>query len=1393
MLLAWVASMTAQVVVSGDITTNTTWTKNNTYLMNGFVYVKNNAVLTIEPGTVIKGDKASRATLIITRGAKLIADGTLNEPIVFTSNEATPKSGDWGGIILLGKATTNGSFSGTVGLQAIEGDINNANGDGLFGNGDLPVIAGTNYDLDNSGVLRYVRIEYPGVVITPGNEINGLTMGGVGSGTILDYIQVSYSNDDSYEWFGGTVNAKHLIAYRGLDDDFDTDNGFSGKIQFAFSVRDPQVSDAAGASNGFESDNDANSSPATPKTKATFSNVTIVGPSTVDAAQFFSRGALLRRNTEESLFNTLIVGAWPNAGLRIDGTTTGDNATAGTLEAKNIIIAGAATAVNTNAAGFDVAAWFGTAGWGNQSFPNSSDAKLSDPFNLNAPNLVPLAGSPVLGASSFASARLAGFINVPYVGAFGDVDWTCGWANFAGGVGPCAATVISGNITTNTHWTKDKEYIISGFVYVKNCATLTIDPGTVIKGDKATRGTLIITRCAKLIADGTRNEPIVFTSSSPTPKSGDWGGIIILGKATTNGSFNGVAGVQAIEGDINNASGDGLFGNGDLPVIPGTNYDVDNSGVLRYVRIEYPGIVITPGNEINGLTLGGVGSGTILDFIQVSYSNDDSYEWFGGTVNAKHLIAYRGLDDDFDTDNGYSGNVQFAVSLRDPQVSDAAGASNGFESDNDANSSVATPKTKATFSNVTIVGPATVDAAQFFSRGALLRRNTEESLFNTLIVGAWPNAGLRIDGTTTGDNATAGKLEAQNIIIAGAATAVNTNAAGFDVVAWFNTAAYNNKSFPNSSDAKLADPFNLNNPNFVPQAGSPALGSAAFTSARVNNANFNKVTFVGAFGDVDWTCGWAKFAGGLGVCAPQVVAGDITQNTTWTNDKEYILNGFVYVKNCATLTIQPGTVIKGDKATRGTLIVTRCAKLIADGTVDQPIVFTSSAANPNSGDWGGIVILGKASTNSSFNGVNGLQAIEGDLNNAAGDGLFGNGDLAGPAAQYDNDNSGILRYVRIEYPGIVITPGNEINGLTMGGVGNGTILDYIQVSYSNDDSYEWFGGTVNAKHLIAYRGLDDDFDTDNGYSGNVQYALSVRDPQVSDAAGASNGFESDNDANSTAREPKTKATFSNVTLIAPATVDAGQFFSRGALLRRNTEEAIFNTVFLGAWPSAGIRIDGATTTDNATAGKIEVKNTFIHGAATSITATAPFDPIAWFNTAGWGNQYSASSADAKLTNPFNVDLPNAQPLLLAPVLTGGAFTSPRLQNPAFEVVPFAGAFGRVNGQVNDWTCKWAQFKAGPSDCTVNTVNFNDVVNNVKLWPSLATDFTNLEIDLKEAENLHVAVYGLNGADYGVLFNEKVQAGTQVIGLNISNLRAGMYFVQIQAGNAVKTEKLIVIR
>jgi hypothetical protein len=520
-----------------------------------------------------------------------------------------------------------------------------------------------------------------------------------------------------------------------------------------------------------------------------------------------------------------------------------------------------------------------------------------------------------------------------------------------------------------------------------------------------------------------------------------------------------------------------------------------------------------------------------------------------------------------------------------------------------------------------------------------------------------------------------------------------------------------------------------------------------------------------------------------------VVSGEITSNTTWTSDKTYLLTGFVYVKNGATLTIQPGTTIKGDKATKGTLIVTRGAKINANGNPSQPIVFTSNSTTPDYGDWGGIIILGKAGTNQTFNATAGVGEVEGGVNNAAGDGLYGGGDLAGGAVE--NDNSGVLRYVRIEYPGIAFQPNNEINGLTLAGVGRGTTIDHVQVSYSGDDSFEWFGGTVNAKHLIAYRGVDDDFDCDFGFRGSVQFALSIRDGNVADAS-ASNGFEIDNDAAGSTTTPKTAPTFSNVTILGPATGNVAADYKRAAHIRRNSEPAIFNSLFMGAYP-VGILIDGVTTGQNALDNKLEVKNCIVAGPTNPLSVAGTNNPLTiatWFGTSGWGNSTLATAADVKLQDAYSLNDPNAQPTGTSPARTGASFAAARLAGTFFTPTSYIGAFG---GSA-DWTCQWTRFAGGVNtSCNVNTQDFAEVVPSFQLMPTVTATTSQLALELADQTDLDIRVYTMDGRLAQVVAQDKLPSGSYVFNIDANQLQAGLYFVQVSANSAVKTEKLIVIK
>ena len=407
------------VEVSGEISGNVSWTADKQYLLKGFIYVLDGAILTIAPGTVIKGDKTTMGSLIIEKGGKIMAEGTVDHPIIFTSNAPIGyrNRGDWGGVILCGKAPVN-------------------SGDPQVEGGPRSHYGGTDPN-DNSGSLKYIRIEYAGYPFQPDKEINGLTFCGVGAGTSVDYIEVSYANDDSFEWFGGTVNCKHLIAFRGIDDDFDTDNGFSGKLQYLLAVRDKNVADVSG-SNGYESDNDANGSTNVPITKPIFSNVTIIGPrkdaTTSNINANYKNAMHLRRNTQLCTYNSVFAG-YPG-GLLLDATSTQTNAMTGLLQIRNTIIAGASDAtkfftVQTGSTmpADTVAHWYLNPAFGNDTLRNNTDLKLTDPFNLSSPNAIPLTGSPLFGMQDYSNPNLQDsfFTHETYIGAFGTTDWTAGW------------------------------------------------------------------------------------------------------------------------------------------------------------------------------------------------------------------------------------------------------------------------------------------------------------------------------------------------------------------------------------------------------------------------------------------------------------------------------------------------------------------------------------------------------------------------------------------------------------------------------------------------------------------------------------------------------------------------------------------------------------------------------------------------------------------------------------------------------------------------------------------------------------------------------------------------------------------------------------------------------
>jgi hypothetical protein len=524
----------------------------------------------------------------------------------------------------------------------------------------------------------------------------------------------------------------------------------------------------------------------------------------------------------------------------------------------------------------------------------------------------------------------------------------------------------------------------------------------------------------------------------------------------------------------------------------------------------------------------------------------------------------------------------------------------------------------------------------------------------------------------------------------------------------------------------------------------------------------------------------------------KTITGNLNGNVNWSNDTIYKLTGKVYVKAGGTLNIAPGTIIKGDVATAGScLIVTRGGKINAVGTPTQPIVFTSSATpgNKSTGDWGGLVIAG----NARVNVTGGIGTFEGG-NLANPDGTTSDGQYGG---LNDLDNSGELKYVRIEYAGFPFAPNNELNGLTMGGVGSGTKISYIQVSYGLDDAFEWFGGTVNCDHLVSFRGNDDDFDTDFGFSGKVQFGVALRDTAVADAVSGANGFESDNDAAGSGNGPKTRAIFSNFTMVGPrhtgsvSDTNYNKNFKRGAHIRRNSEQSIFNSIFMG-WPT-GNHIDGDSCHKNADSSLLVMQNNVIAGCKLNLDSVGgvTWNISPWFNATANENTIYSANSDVMLTSPFDYFNPNFRPTSTSPMLSGAAFTNPKLAN-GFTSVNYRGAFG-----TDDWTADWTNFNPDTASYTngIFPLSINNTIKNniaIEVYPNPATNVANIQFNLPTSATVTLSIVDLNGKVVSSN-TEKLNAGNNKFMFNTNMLSNGIYSVRLTSNEFVATQKLSVIK
>ncbi|XRB16519.1 hypothetical protein RI054_13g63630 [Pseudoscourfieldia marina] len=1110
--------------VSGNLVIKQSDMVNGAVSLTCQTFVKAGATITIEPGVTIKAPKTGidgkAPVLVIEQGAQIIARGTADKPITFTTSETIPtlnkeaqvvegctdcvkaQRGLWGGLIICGKATTAKSTGATAftdlpeveGLTGVKYGGSNAAGapSGIKAN-----------DADNSGELSYVRVWHGGAIIGVNNEINGITFAGVGSNTLVEHVEVAYNADDGLEFFGGTVNVKYASVLFVEDDALDTDEGYQGKLQFVF------VMLAIDSNHGAEMDNGSKDSPdRQPRSFPQVYNAIFVGhennspsPRSSDARD--SAMLRLREGTGGRFANIIITNIGSDSpavkqnACGSEKRSSTEPTTSGTeylwFDSRNVVWCGKSEGCGTmNLYDLDASCQSGGA--------------ISDtPMSVSDPELVLLPRTSdeftefldpraVQGGASYTNAYNVpsdGFFeNTGYRGGFGGSLWMARWSALAEGAklpddvyGP----VLNKDITTSTTLRSSDTHLLAAQVTVKSGATLTIEAGTTILcyGDdgQGKAPSLIIEKGAKIMAAGTSARPITFTSVKPAAQRGpkSWGGLIILGNAPISKQ----GGTNEVEGIVG-----GTYGG---------NNPSDNSGTLQYVRAWYGGEPVGENNEINGITFAGVGSGTTIDHIEVAFNFDDGVEFFGGTAQVKYLSLIANGDDSIDTDEGYQGKIQHAFVML------GSYGHHGTEMDSKTDDNIdSTPRSFPQLYNALFIGqrgiaPAKLKAAgssDDLSEGLMRLREGTGGQFGNLILTNSPNVGVKNDKCCN-----KGKCAS--------VTHVQTlgSQSGFDYLFFSskNIISGATKLFDQASEctgtltaAETADPqlqfvpLGLDEDStFVdPRPKADSIARSSFDTVP-SDGFFDAAQYRGGFSDSIWLSGWSMLSDMSRIPTGSLpsndgeLCGEITSDRTISGEASLTCQTFV--KSGVTLTITAGTTIKASRSglTGGkapALIIQQGGKINAVGTADAPITFTTAASvtpgSEKSAMWGGLIICGKAPINTR--GTKLVEGIEED-----GKGTYGGND--------PNDNSGTLQYVRVWYGGAIIGKDNEINGITLAGVGKGTTVSNIEVAFNKDDGVEFFGGTVDVKYMSVLFAEDDAIDTDLGYQGRIQYAFVLLD------------------------------------------------------------------------------------------------------------------------------------------------------------------------------------------------------------------------------------------------------------------------------------------------------------
>ncbi len=1355
------------VAVTENITEDTTWTANNAYLLGQPIFVTNGATLTIEPGTTVYGfediEGGTFGSLIITRGAKIMAEGSKTDPIVFTAlderdGELTLEDSSlWGGLIILGQAILNDADNPNINPDNPVLNEREIEGFPAGGNNDFIKYGGLDDD-DNSGVLKYVSIRYGGFEFETDEEINGLTLGAVGRGTTIEYVEVFNNSDDGVEFFGGTVNTKYLVMAFNEDEQFDIDQGYRGMNQFWFGI-----GKSVGAGSNYGGEHDGGDSPdktLEPFARSQVYNATYLG-SGVKGGNPQTNTAFRLKDNFAGQYHNSIFGDFPNQAVRIDDDSTKERAnTEGDLSFENNLW-------------FDFGSYDGTA----ESLTLNGSAEEIAVVSSNGNNYAnPYLGGisrrphggldprPVAGGPAYSNGRSGvpdnGFYDqVNYVGAFSANDnWMEGWTylsqkGYLSKPAPTTTTdvAVTENVTEDTTWTNDKTYLLGAPIFVTNNATLTIEAGTEVLGfedlDAGTFGSLVVTRGAKIYAEGTRSNPIVFSALDARAggltleDSSLWGGLIVLGNAVLNDAGNPI--IQPDNPVLNEREIEGFpaGGNNDFIKYGGLN-DEDDSGVLRYVSIQYGGFEFETDEEINGLTLGAVGSGTTVEFVEVFNNSDDGVEFFGGTVDVRYMVMAFNEDEQYDIDQGYRGRGQFLFAIG---KNVGAGSNYGGEHDGgDSPDKTLEPYARNQFYNVTYIGSGAGDDGNPQTNAAFRLKDNYAGQYHNSIITDFKDYAVRIDDDPTKARVNEGDLAFMNNIWHGFGSGDGSDLAALTL----NGSAEELLILAGDRGNQVTDPFLRGISRTAdggldprPSPGSPAIGGSLSGFPEGQSGFFTTVNHKGAFRDVNWMNGWTQISRdgyignlpGVGGINDVTVAENITEDTTWTSDKNYLLGQPIFVTNGATLTIEPGTTVYGFEDTAlgtfGSLIITRGSKIMAEGTKDAPIVFTALDARDgeltleDSSLWGGLIILGNAILNDADNPI--INPDNPVLNEREIEGFpaGGNNEFIKYGGLDDDDNSGVLRYVSIQYGGFEFETDEEINGLTLGAVGRGTTIEYVEVFNNSDDGVEFFGGTVDVKYLVMAFNEDEQYDIDQGYRGRGQFLFAIG---KNVGAGSNYGGEHDGgDSPDKTLEPYARSQFYNVTYIGSGAGDGGNPQTNAAFRLKDNFAGQYHNSIITDFKDYAVRIDDDPTKARVNDGDLFFGNNTWFGFGSgdgsdlgALTLNASAEELLVL-AADRGNAVEDPQLRGiSRTTDGGLD---PRPLNASPVM--GAALSNLPEGDFFETVSYRGAFGAEN-----WMDGWTKLSqdgylgdldggpaAGPQDVTqpgdaivlVNGVNDDD--------------------------------------------------------------------------------------